>query len=150
MLWCIGKYFKMKQFCSLTFKVHGVTTAHGRFWRRTWLPILSLWAWEQKQHSCFWKLLSRFLSVCRKLTWFYKKIGYEKRNVPKKNKGYLNLAITSHGEVWLGTNAKFSGLDFDFVIFNYLVLIWNTLVKIFSSFCYVACHSLYWNTSIDM
>lgn len=59
--------------------------------------------------------------------------------MPKKNKGFLNLATTSHGEVWLGMNTNFSGLDFDFVIFNYLVLIWNTLVKIFSSF-YVMLH----------
>jgi len=59
--------------------------------------------------------------------------------MPKKNKGFLNLATTSCGEVWLGMNANFSALDFDFVIFNYLVLIWNTPVKIFSSF-YVMLH----------
>lgn len=46
-----------------------------------------------------------------------------KIEMPKEERGCLNLAAANPGEVWLGMNANFSGFDFDFVIFNYLLLI---------------------------
>lgn len=51
-----------------------------------------------------------------------KKLGCGRRNVSKEDKGCLSeVGYFRLGEAWVGRNVNFSGFDFDFVVFNYLL-----------------------------